>query len=146
MLFPLPSKNGTLLPSQIVDNICSNLRMALPDLCNRLEISRKRCQHLLISEFGFGFREIRNVCRLCHSVRILSSGQDIKQSAYECGYRHAQNFNRAFKKHFGQPPSAYKKSGALPKMRDEFSCPLSGRVLSSVANQLKYEVEDLISA
>jgi AraC-like DNA-binding protein len=145
MSLSMPGKDRQSLPSQIVETICSKPWMMLADLCIEHSISRKRCQYLLISEFGFGFRKIHSVCRLCHSVRMLSSGQMIKQGAYECGYRHPQNFNRAFKKYFGQPPSACKNSGAWPKMRDEFSCPLHYHILNSIADQSKSKVEDLIS-
>jgi len=144
-MYSQPSKNGNTLSSRIINDICSNSRMTLPDLCVRSKISRKHCPHILILPLGVGFRKIRGICRLCHSVRIISSGQEIKKCAYNCGYKHVQNFNRAFKKHFGEPPSRYKYVRARPKLRSKLSCPLHRRVQGPINNQTTFEMKDLVS-
>ncbi|MBK1878710.1 helix-turn-helix domain-containing protein [Pelagicoccus mobilis] len=48
--------------------------------------------------------------RLSHATRkLLDSDKAITEVAFEAGFSNLSNFNRLFKKHFGETPSAYQK-------------------------------------
>lgn len=48
--------------------------------------------------------------RLEHSVALLlNTGMNVTEIMFECGFEDPSHFSRAFKKKFGQPPSAYRK-------------------------------------
>jgi AraC-like DNA-binding protein len=93
-----------MLPSIIHTMVCNPL-LSLDELSKKLGISRKKVQILIRSEAGTGFRRAMNVCKLSHSVRLLSSGFSVKQVAIDSGYTYPENFSRALKKHFGFLPT-----------------------------------------
>lgn len=60
--------------------------------------------------FGKSFSDYLNVYRISQSRHILeTTGHNITQTAYLCGFNSHSYFSKAFKKHFGIIPSKYKK-------------------------------------
>ncbi len=89
--------------------------------CNYLSI----CSPEELSRFGYSyhylckiFKETYGVSpgayllskRMDHAARLLSEGQSVSQVAQLLGYSSPYNFSRAFKKHFGYPPSQRRES------------------------------------
>jgi len=100
---------------------------SLEKLSKKLGIHRKRIQLLVKTSTGRHFREVREICRLCQSVKQLASGHSIKETALECGYAWPGNYTRALKKYLGVSPSMILErqmyGGHIGA--DAFSCPLS---------------------
>ena len=91
--------------SRILNALVDSPSLSLENLSKQLGISRKRIQFLVKTSTGKQFREVRETCRLCRSVKRLSSGCSVKESALECGYVWPGNYTRALKKHIGVSPS-----------------------------------------
>jgi AraC-like DNA-binding protein len=69
-----------------------------------------RLHHLFHSRTGNSPGAFYHDLKMHHCAQLLKRpGYPVKRVAYETGYRHPNDFSRAFKKHFGVPPS---KSGS----------------------------------
>ena len=88
--------------------------------CNYLSI----CSPEELSRFGYSyhyvcarFKEIYGCApgayllskRMDHAARLLSAGQSVSAVSAVLGYSSPYNFSRAYKKHFGYPPSRKEK-------------------------------------
>ncbi len=125
--------------SRALEALAGNPSLSLPKLSEKLGISRKQAQILIKSGTGIGFCRAKKICRLCHSISLLTSGNSIKIAAMDCGYAHPENYTRAFKKHLGFSPSEFliidkvskEKAGAL-------SCPFSISVCKNRPSAVVY--------
>ena len=83
----------------------------LPELAHSCQISVSRLSHLFTDEIGINVKNYRLDCRLqVAAAMLVSTGMPIKELAYTTGYRHTSSFVRAFKNHFGLPPTCYRRS------------------------------------
>ena len=79
-----------------------------------LDISARHIQRLL-EETGESFSEHLREERLRRAWRLLSDPQSrdrkIATIAYDCGFNDLSHFNRAFRRRFGETPTAARTSG-----------------------------------
>lgn len=84
---------------------------SMQDLAHYLGISVMRLHRLFQAEFQTSPGSFFHALRMQHCARLLQRGSySVKRVAYENGYRHANDFSRAFKNHFGIAPSLYAES------------------------------------
>jgi AraC family transcriptional regulator, arabinose operon regulatory protein len=96
---------------QVVQVLTQNPSRTLPQLANVCQISTSRLSHLFKDETGISVKDYRLICRLeIAGVALASTSTPIKEIAYKAGYRHTSSFVRAFKTHFGVPPTQYRAS------------------------------------
>lgn len=81
-------------------------RASMQDLAAYLGISVMRMHRLFQETTGTSPGAFYHALKMNHCRRLLNRpGYSVKRVAYENGYRHANDFSRAFKTHFGYPPS-----------------------------------------
>jgi AraC-like DNA-binding protein len=96
---------------QVRDIIMSNLDSpcSLIDLAHQVgtnETYLKKHFKLVFNNTVFGYMQNE---KLAIAREELLQGKPVQQVADRAGYKHAAHFARAFKKHFGYPPTAIKK-------------------------------------
>ena len=83
-------------------------RARMEDLAQYLGISLMRLHRLFHAETGMPPGAFYHDVKMQHCAGLLKRrAYSVKRVAYENGYRHANDFSRAFKKHFGYPPSEH---------------------------------------
>lgn len=61
--------------------------------------------------YGMGLYQYLRHRRMELAAQLLGTrSKTLKQIARQCGYRHATNFNTAFKRHYGTTPQLYRVS------------------------------------
>jgi len=74
-------------------------------------LSRSRLEHLLREQTGFKFTDVIHGLRLEKAITLLGDPRlRIKEVASLCGYATTEGFDKAFRKRFGDRPSAYRRS------------------------------------
>jgi AraC family transcriptional regulator of arabinose operon len=77
----------------------------------RAGLSRSRFEHLFRRQTGRTFRATLHEVRVAKAAILLAdSSCRVKEIADKCGYSSSQSLDRAFRKRFGKPPSAYRRS------------------------------------
>jgi AraC-like DNA-binding protein len=88
---------------------CSN--STLKELSVLYHKNEKYLGRLFKREMGVSFHEYRLLLRLKKAEALLSASSDKTiDIAFECGFNTVSYFNRAFKAHYGMPPSKYAAS------------------------------------
>ncbi|MDQ8198853.1 AraC family transcriptional regulator [Pelagicoccus enzymogenes] len=85
-----------------------NLNKTTPatTLARFLDISPMTLHRLFIDELGESPGQHFQKLKMDHARHLLKlEGRSVKSVAYEMGYRHPQDFSRAYKKHHGAAPS-----------------------------------------
>jgi AraC-like DNA-binding protein len=78
----------------------------VPGLCEYLQVSKASLNRLFHKHTSQSPRAFAQQLRMQWAHQQLSDPQrSVKAVAYELGYRHAPDFSRAFKQHFGISPS-----------------------------------------
>ena len=122
--------------SEIMNRISGNPWIHLAELSAQIGIKRNIVQRIAKQETGMTFRQTRQACRLCHSLRLMNSGMSVKSAALTCGYKWSNDYSRAFKRYFAALPSALRQKQAAFHKRaknssyvlSDFSCPLGSNV------------------
>jgi AraC-like DNA-binding protein len=84
---------------------------SMQDLAHYLGISVMRLHRLFQAKTGTSPGAFYHDLKMKHCGRLLKRpGYSVKRVAYENGYRHANDFSRAFKNHFKVAPSFYAES------------------------------------
>lgn len=84
--------------------------IGLPDLAEFLCLSPSRVSHLLRELFNLPFRQLLNAERLQRARLLLASGeQSLDAVSRATGFTSVYYFSHAFRRHFGQPPGAYRR-------------------------------------
>jgi AraC-like DNA-binding protein len=82
---------------------------SMQDLAGYLDVSMMRLHRLFTSETGLSPGAYFHQLKMQVATRLLRhQAYSVKRVAYEIGYRHPNDFSRAFKKHYGVPPSQVK--------------------------------------
>lgn len=77
-------------------------RLSIRKLCEYLQVSETSLKRLFHEHTGKSPREFAKQWKMdLARDQLLPSGQSVKAVAYALGYRHAADFSRAFKRHFG---------------------------------------------
>ncbi|MEH6564442.1 MAG: helix-turn-helix transcriptional regulator [Halopseudomonas sp.] len=85
------------------------------DWANRLAISAKTFQRRFLKSTGMTFGRWRQQLRLMSSLSLLIQGTPITQVALASGYDSHSAYTTAFRRQFGQSPSAFLSSSAQAK-------------------------------
>jgi len=89
----------------INSNICQNI--SLDDICNNFYISKPQLLRIFKKAFGTTVHNYITVKRLAMARQMLSLGNAPSLIYQNCGFSDYSVFYKAFKKHFGQPPSQH---------------------------------------
>lgn len=89
----------------------------LDKLSSMLNTTRHNTSQVINEHFQLNFFELINQYRINEASEILKNNihnnLNIIDIAYEVGFNNKVTFNKAFKKHFSQTPSAYKKASRV---------------------------------
>lgn len=85
-----------------------------------LGMSRRSFTRLFRTVTGYSFAEYVERLRAEYACRLLrDTARGILSIAFECGYEDLSSFYRAFKRHIGVAPGAWRESGAVvPNLRE----------------------------
>ena len=79
--------------------------LSVADLAKRFGFDRSHLYRLFQKSYGIGVKDHIVRVRMDKAREFLSLGHSVRTTAYMVGYGDEFNFSRAFKKHFGFPPS-----------------------------------------
>jgi AraC-like DNA-binding protein len=82
----------------------------LADLCG---VSMKTLERHFLKTFRLPPHYWLRKVRLDPAATDLQNGASVKKAAHQAGYRHPHHFSRDFKKHFGRPPSWFRRAPRL---------------------------------
>lgn len=68
-------------------------------------VSMRQLEREFLRRFGQTPERWLNDLRLREAWELLAGGNAVKIAAVSSGYKHSPSFSRAFKRHFGFPPS-----------------------------------------
>jgi len=105
------SSNRTLV-QRCVRLMRQNLAYPVPivDLCDGLSISRRRLERLFVKETGWSPSEYYVSLRLeAAREQLFYSDNSIAHIAEACGFLSNSHFCRAFRNHYGAPPTAVRR-------------------------------------
>ncbi|MCI8361017.1 MAG: AraC family transcriptional regulator [Clostridiales bacterium] len=87
--------------------------ITLKDLARRFHYNESYLSQIIKGQTGQSFTELLGEIRVFHAAaRLLTSEASVAQIGYESGFQSNETFLRAFKKHYGCPPSAYREKQA----------------------------------
>lgn len=90
-----------------------NQSLSLGDVAHTIATSRRQLQRVL-SEQGTSFRAELQRERMTRAAHLLrASTLPVSVVARAVGYRQAAQFSKAFRRHYGQPPSAVRRSAPV---------------------------------
>lgn len=102
-------KNSSAEIRRIVEYIAENSAedITVEDVADAVGQSREKISELLKERSGRGFNDFLNIVRLEKARRIIEfTDRSISEIAYYCGFGSLRNFNRVYRKVFGDPPSS----------------------------------------
>lgn len=81
-----------------------------PHYADALRVSQSALSRALVSMTGRSTKELITDRRMLEAARLLRFSElGVGEVAYQAGYDDQLYFSRAFKRHFGEPPSAYRE-------------------------------------
>ncbi len=80
-------------------------------LCDYLQVSPASVRELFQKHLGRSPQAVALELRMQHARNQLAHGASVKQIAAELGYRHANDFSRAYKRYFKENARAAQKAG-----------------------------------
>ncbi len=83
--------------------------LKVSDLAREYGFDRSHLYRIFKARYGIGIKEYLTRERMKNASRLLSDGFSVSESAAMVGYSDTFNFSKAFKEHFGVPPSKYAK-------------------------------------
>ena len=83
--------------------------LALDDVAHEIAASRRSLQRAFEGE-GITFRQTVAVARIRRAKALLAEGLPVYAVAARVGYQSKAEFTKAFKRHAGTMPSAYKRA------------------------------------
>lgn len=96
------------------ENYTNNI--SLDDISNYIHISKSRISHIFSEKLHISFRTFLNAFRLNDAGQLLSESElSVIEIAMQVGFESVRTFNRAFLKHFGKSPAAYRKMSKIAK-------------------------------
>lgn len=122
---------------QIDNYIRANYRSAisLKDLAEKLYLSNGYLSRFFKKNYGMSFADYLTHVRLHHAVdQLLYTDTPITRIVYDNGFASVAIFNKAFKKEYGETPSAVRKRALMKKNADQPV--LSGEMEKKLENAL----------
>jgi AraC family transcriptional regulator, regulatory protein of adaptative response / methylphosphotriester-DNA alkyltransferase methyltransferase len=93
--------------------------LSLDDIARRVASSRRQLQRAYAEIGNTTFREHLTAVRMERAADMLRSrGQTVREVAHRVGYRQPAQFAKAFRRHHGSSPSAYRSRGAMESFGD----------------------------
>ena len=87
--------------------------LELGGVAHRIATSRRQLQRAFAEVGGTSFRDHLAAVRMRHAVELLSGGRaQVRDIALTVGYRQPAQFAKAFRRHLGAAPSAFRRRGA----------------------------------
>jgi two-component system response regulator YesN len=84
--------------------------LQLETVAHRLATSRRQLQRAFAEAGGTSFRDELAKVRMKHARELLAADAlPVRQVAARVGYPQAAQFAKTFRRHHGQPPSAYRR-------------------------------------
>lgn len=106
---PEDEKFRTILIDFLDENI-DNAELSAQDIAEAMNISRSALFDKAGNILGKAPMELLRERRIQKAAELLKSPEyTISQIAYMCGFSDSHYFSKAFKKHYGQTPSSYRK-------------------------------------
>jgi transcriptional regulator GlxA family with amidase domain len=96
----------------VVETIQRECRSPLTasQMATAIGVSRSRFEHLFHLQTGETFGAALKEARLSKAASLLAERKrSIKEIPAACGYANSHSLDRAFRKHFGRTPSAYRR-------------------------------------
>lgn len=128
---------------QIENYIRANYRSAisLKELADKLYLSNGYLSRFFKKNFGMSFAEYLTNIRLHYAVdQLLYTDTPITRIVYDNGFASVAIFNKAFKKEYGETPSAVRKRAAKNDSRKETE--LTEELTKKLENALWNEFQD----
>ena len=86
--------------------------LSLDDIARRVASSRRQLQRAYAEIGSTTFREHLTAVRMERAADMLRHrGQTVREVAHRVGYRQPAQFAKAFRRHHGSSPSAYRSHG-----------------------------------
>ncbi len=86
--------------------------LSLDDIARRVASSRRQLQRAYAEIGNTTFREHLTAVRMDRAADMLGSrGLTVREVAHRVGYRQPAQFAKAFRRHLGHAPSAYRANG-----------------------------------
>nr|WP_277345782.1 helix-turn-helix transcriptional regulator [Pseudomaricurvus alkylphenolicus] len=113
-MYRLPSQASTTIPKseKSLDAVAEIIRQeyisppSIDQLADQVNMSRSHLTHSFRQHFGTSIMEFALQLRMIKARELLHSGQhSVLTVALMLGYQNHANFTRAYRKHFGHPPS-----------------------------------------
>jgi AraC-like DNA-binding protein len=82
-------------------------RLPLGALCSRAGASIRTVERAFRREVGLSFESWRRQTRLVKAIELLVAGRQIKEVAFEVGYRQPSAFVEMFRQTLGMTPKAW---------------------------------------
>lgn len=99
-------------PRSDVDSLLAAARRgeadSLDELAENAHLSRFHLSRLLKEHLGFPLRDFLAAARVDRGIDVLVEGHSVTRSQVEAGHDSASSYTRAFAKHTGMAPSAYR--------------------------------------
>jgi transcriptional regulator GlxA family with amidase domain len=84
--------------------------LASDDLAYLCGVSQRQMERLFLGEIGTSARSLYMHLRLERAERLLTYGDmSVRETAIACGFSSLSQFSRAFRRHYGKPPSSYRQ-------------------------------------
>lgn len=98
--------------AQLIPELLPEGQATLNDIAARLDLKARTLQRKL-AKFGITFEQLVDTTRRDEAMRLLKLNRDtLADIALQLGYSDQANFNRAFRRWTGNPPTAYRRSAA----------------------------------
>jgi transcriptional regulator GlxA family with amidase domain len=92
--------------------------LSLDDIARRVASSRRQLQRAYAEIGNTTFRDHLTAVRMERAAEMLSSRSlTVREVAHRVGYRQPAQFAKAFRRHHGVAPSAYRASGVRGPLR-----------------------------
>ncbi len=103
--------------SEILSYIDENLKepLRVPDLCRRFSVSKSTLARFFRDTLHTTFSAVVTDKRLALAKELLAAGQDVLNTAYDCGFSDCSHFISVFKAHLGLTPRAYARQATNQK-------------------------------
>lgn len=83
--------------------------ISIAEIASEFNVNRNYLSRIFKERLGISMKQYLIQKRLHASERLLKQGHSIYQTSQLVGYKDQFVFSKAFKKHYGYPPSVYKK-------------------------------------
>ncbi|MCW5555316.1 MAG: helix-turn-helix transcriptional regulator [Verrucomicrobiae bacterium] len=100
--------NGGLELTQLLPELAAQAQWSVAELAGMYGVSVKTLERRCRETLGVRPREWMIRLRLEQARTRLQNGATVSAASYDAGYPDPSHFARAFKKHFGQPPSFHR--------------------------------------